>query len=48
MRYTGSPDNQYIYNVAAKSLPDPTAAYLLEITIPLTGQKIYANFGLKP
>jgi len=48
LRFTGAPDYQYIYNMAAKSLPDPSASYLLEVTIPLTNQKIYANFALKP
>ncbi len=48
LRFTGAPDYQYIYNMAAKSLPDASASYLVEVTIPLTNQKIYANFGLKP
>ncbi|HXE89903.1 MAG TPA: PKD domain-containing protein [Terriglobales bacterium] len=39
---------QYIYNLAGKSLPDPAATYLVRITIPATNQTIDAIFGLKP
>lgn len=48
MRFTGSPDYQYIYNLAAKKLTDASAGYQIEITIPATGQKIIGYFGLKP
>lgn len=42
-----SPD-QYIYNLATKPLPDPSATYRITITIPYNGQTITVNFGLKP
>jgi hypothetical protein len=47
MRWTGSPDYQYIYNLATKVLcTDPTAAYT--ITISGTGiANVSATFGLK-
>jgi hypothetical protein len=48
MRFTGSPDFQYIYNLATRSLSDPSATYQVRITIPLTGQVVTATFGLKP
>ena len=47
MRFTGSPDNQYIYNLASKPLPDPTATYQIKLTIGLTNQIVMANFKLK-
>jgi hypothetical protein len=40
--------SQYVYNLAAKSLSDPSASYRLTITIPATGQTIVVDFGLKP
>ena len=40
--------NQYIYNLATKPLPDPSATYRITITIPLTGQTVTVNFGLRP
>ena len=48
MRFTGSPDYQYIYNLATKPLSDSSATYQIKITITQTGQVIYATFGLKP
>jgi hypothetical protein len=39
---------QYIYNLATKPLPDSSATYQIEITVPFTGQKVTANFGLRP
>ncbi len=47
MRFS-STDNQYIYNLATKPLPDSTATYEITITIPATGQTIIARFGLRP
>jgi hypothetical protein len=47
MRFTGAPDNQYIYNIAAKTLSDPTATYDLKLTITSTGQTVSTTFGLK-
>ena len=47
MRFTGAPDNQYIYNIAAKTLNDPTATYDLKLTITSTGQTVSTTFGLK-
>jgi uncharacterized protein len=44
MRYSSQ---QYIYNLATKPLPDPTATYRVTITVPSTGQKITAQFGLR-
>jgi predicted extracellular nuclease len=40
--------NQYIYNLATKPLPDPSATYLLTVTIPSNGQIVTVPFGLKP
>ncbi len=40
--------NQYIYNLATKPLPDSSATYRITITVPLTGQTVTVNFGLKP
>ncbi len=39
--------NQYLYNLATKPLPDPTATYKISITILRTGQVIAVNFGLR-
>ena len=39
--------DQYMYNLATKSLPDPSATYQLTITVPATGQIVTATFGLK-
>jgi hypothetical protein len=47
MRFTSAPDNQYIYNIAAKTLNDPTATYDLKLTIMSTGQTVSTTFGLK-
>ncbi|HYH47873.1 MAG TPA: PKD domain-containing protein, partial [Thermoanaerobaculia bacterium] len=40
--------NQYIYNLATKPLPDPSATYLLTVTIPSSGQTFTVQFGLRP
>ena len=48
MRFTGTPDNQYIYNLATRSLPDTSGTYQIKLTIQLTNQTVTANFGLKP
>jgi uncharacterized protein len=48
MRFTGAPDNQYIYNLATKNLSDSSATYNIRVTIPQTGQTINATLGLKP
>lgn len=48
LRFTGAPDNQYIYNLASKPLPDPSATYRITLTIEQTGQTVQVNFGLKP
>ncbi len=45
MRFT---TNQYIYNLATKPLPDPSATYLITVTIPSTGQTHTVRFGLRP
>jgi hypothetical protein len=45
MRYD-STGQQYIYNLAAKTLPDPTAGYQIKISGP-TITDVTANFGLK-
>ena len=37
----------YVYNLAGKALPDPSATYRIEITLP-NGQVVTASFGLKP
>jgi hypothetical protein len=47
MRFTGSPDNQYIYNVATKNLSDATATYEITLTIAATNQTVSATIGLK-
>lgn len=47
MRFTGAPDNQYIYNLASKSLPDGSATYYIRVTIQATGQYVYATIGLR-
>jgi hypothetical protein len=47
MRFTGDPDNQYIYNLATKQLSDPSATYRITVTIQ-PGQKVTADIGLKP
>jgi hypothetical protein len=48
MRFTGAPDNQYIYNLATRSLPDTSGTYQIKLTIMLTNQIVTANFGLRP
>jgi predicted extracellular nuclease len=40
--------NQYIYNLATKPLSDPSATYLITVTIPYNGQTVTVKFGLKP
>jgi len=40
-------DGQYVYNLSAKALPDPSARYRVEMTLP-NGQVVTAPFGLKP
>ena len=40
--------NQYIYNLATKPLPDPSATYRLTVTIPSTGQTSTVDFSLRP
>ncbi|MDO8362768.1 MAG: ExeM/NucH family extracellular endonuclease [Actinomycetota bacterium] len=44
MRFSG---NQYIYNLATKPLPDPTATYRITVTVPSTGQTSTVLFGLR-
>jgi endonuclease/exonuclease/phosphatase family metal-dependent hydrolase len=43
MRFEGS---QYVYNLAGKALPDPTATYRIAMTLP-NGQVVTASFGLR-
>jgi predicted extracellular nuclease len=40
--------NQYIYNLASKPLPDPSAPYLITVTTPSNGQTFTVQFGLRP
>ena len=40
-------DGQYMYNLATRALPDPSATYRLIITVLATGQTVTAMFGLK-
>jgi hypothetical protein len=40
--------NQYIYNLATKPLPDPSATYRITVTVPFNGQTFTVQFGLKP
>jgi hypothetical protein len=47
MRFTGTPDNQYIFNLATKSFPDGTATYRIYVTIQETNQQVSADIGLK-
>jgi hypothetical protein len=47
MRWTGAPDNQYIYNLSTKTLSDSTATYLITVTVPATGQTQTVKFGLR-
>lgn len=47
LRYDVS-GQQYIYNLATKPLPDPSAIYQIKLTIVSTGQVVTVNFGLKP
>ncbi|HET8541660.1 MAG TPA: PxKF domain-containing protein, partial [Anaeromyxobacter sp.] len=46
MRFSAA-DQQYIYNLATKPLPDPTASYQIVLTVAKTGQQVTAQFGLK-
>ena len=39
---------QYVFNIAGKSLPDPSATYLITVTIPLNGQTVTVPFALRP
>ena len=43
MRFDGA---NYVYNLSSRALPDPTATYRIEITLP-NGQVVRAPFGLK-
>jgi hypothetical protein len=47
MRFSGTPDNLYIYNLSTKALPDPSATYLVTVAVPSTGQTVTVKFGLK-
>jgi hypothetical protein len=47
MRWSSAPDNQYIYNLSTKALPDPAATYKIVVTVPATGQSVEVKFGLK-
>jgi hypothetical protein len=50
MRFTGSPDNQYIFNMASKSMPDGTATYRITVSLHVGGvpiQSVSADIGLK-
>ncbi len=47
MRFTGSPDYQYIFNLASKSFPDGAAIYRIYVTIQSTNQVASAGIGLK-
>jgi hypothetical protein len=40
--------NQYIYYLAAKPLPDPSATYMITITVPFNGQMVTVIIGLRP
>ena len=40
--------NQYIYNLATKPLPDPSATYLITVTIPYNGQTEVVDISLRP
>jgi hypothetical protein len=40
-------EGQWIYNLATRSLSDPTARYRLVITVAETGQTVTAGFGLR-
>ena len=44
MRFT---TNQWMYNLATKSLSDSTATYKITITVQSTGQTVMTNFGTK-
>ena len=49
MRFTGAPDNQYIFNLASRSLgTDSSATYRIYVTITATGQRVQADIGTKP
>ena len=47
MRWSGAPDNQYIYNLGTKALADSTGRYEITVTVPATGQTAKVKFGLK-
>ncbi len=40
-------DGQYVYNLSAKALLDPSGRYRVEMTLP-NGQVVTASFGFKP
>ena len=40
-------DGQYVYNLAGKALPDPSATYRVELRLP-NGQVVTASFSVKP
>ena len=40
--------DQYMYNLATKPLPDPSAMYTITVTIPFNGQTVTVDFGLRP
>ena len=40
MRFTGAPDNQYIYNLGTKTLTDAPVRYEIVVTVPATGQTV--------
>jgi hypothetical protein len=40
-------DGGCVYNVARKALPDPSATYRVEMTLP-SGQVVTASFSVKP
>lgn len=46
LRYDAA-SQQYIFNLATKPLPDPTATYEITITVPATKQTVKATFGLR-
>lgn len=39
---------QYVYNLSGKSLSDPSATYLITVTVPSNGQTISVPFVLRP
>jgi PKD domain len=50
MRFTGSPDNQHIFNLASESMPDGTATYRITVSLHIGGvpvQSVSADIGLR-